>query len=67
MGAVLLLVGLIAAAITSPIYDRVLTHHLALSCKVLCPVLGACWIALIWESACIRLRYLSPRLIANRL
>ncbi|KAJ8472940.1 hypothetical protein ONZ51_g8182 [Trametes cubensis] len=49
MGAILLLVGLIAAAITSPIYDRVLTHHLALSCKVLCPVLGACWIALIWE------------------
>ncbi|KAI0334148.1 MFS general substrate transporter [Cubamyces sp. BRFM 1775] len=49
MGAILLLVGLIAAAITSPIYDRVLTHHLALSCKVLCPILGACWIALIWE------------------
>lgn len=51
MGAVLLLVGLVAAAITSPLYDRVLTHHLALSCKVLCPVLAACWLALIWESA----------------
>ncbi|KAL1938967.1 hypothetical protein VTO73DRAFT_11120 [Trametes versicolor] len=49
MGAVLLLVGLVAAAITSPLYDRVLTHHLALSCKVLCPVLAACWLALIWE------------------
>ncbi|CDO70414.1 hypothetical protein BN946_scf184999.g55 [Trametes cinnabarina] len=50
MGAVLLLVGLIAAAITSPLYDRVLTHHLALSVKVLCPILLACWLALIWES-----------------
>ncbi|KAI0632840.1 MFS general substrate transporter [Trametes polyzona] len=49
MGAVLLLVGLIAAAVTSPLYDRLLTHHLAFSCKVLCPVLAACWIALIWE------------------
>ncbi|KAI8972584.1 major facilitator superfamily domain-containing protein [Trametes punicea] len=49
MGAVLLLVGLIAAAITSPLYDRVLTHHLALSCKALCPILIACWVALIWE------------------
>ncbi|KAI9057517.1 MFS general substrate transporter [Trametes sanguinea] len=49
MGAVLLLVGLIAAAITSPLYDRVLTHHLALSVKVLCPILLACWLALIWE------------------
>ncbi|KAI0370892.1 MFS general substrate transporter [Pilatotrama ljubarskyi] len=49
MGAVLLLVGLIAAAITSPLYDRVLTHHLAFSIKVFCPILAACWIALIWE------------------
>ncbi|KAI0830125.1 MFS general substrate transporter [Trametes gibbosa] len=49
MGAVLLLVGLVAAAITSPLYDRVLTHHLALSLKLLCPILAACWIALIWE------------------
>ncbi|OSD03709.1 MFS general substrate transporter [Trametes coccinea BRFM310] len=49
MGAVLLLVGLIAAAITSPLYDRVLTHHLGLSVKVLCPILLACWLALIWE------------------
>ncbi|KAI0351646.1 MFS general substrate transporter [Trametes cingulata] len=49
MGAVLLLVGLVAAAITSPLYDRVLTHHLAFSIKVFCPVLAACWLALIWE------------------
>ncbi|KAI0668890.1 MFS general substrate transporter [Trametes maxima] len=49
MGAVLLLVGLVAAAITSPLYDRVLTNHLAFSCKVFCPVLAACWLALIWE------------------
>ncbi|KAI0772495.1 MFS general substrate transporter [Trametes elegans] len=49
MGAVLLLVGLIAAAVTSPLYDRVLTHHLAFSAKLFCPVMAACWLALIWE------------------
>ncbi|KAH9856353.1 major facilitator superfamily domain-containing protein [Lenzites betulinus] len=49
MGAVLLLVGLIAAGVTSPLYDRILTHRLALSLKVLCPIFAACWIALIWE------------------
>ena len=46
----LLLVGLVCAAITSPLYDRVFTHHLALSCKMALPVMCACWIALIWES-----------------
>ncbi|THH29307.1 hypothetical protein EUX98_g4887 [Antrodiella citrinella] len=48
LGAVLLLVGLLAAIITAPIYDRVLTRHLALSAKVLCPILGAAWLSLIW-------------------
>ncbi|RPD77008.1 MFS general substrate transporter [Lentinus tigrinus ALCF2SS1-7] len=49
MGAALLLVGLVAAAVTAPLYDRVFTHHLALSCKLLTPIMAACWIALIWE------------------
>ena len=53
MGAALLLVGLVAAAITSPLFDRVFTNHLAISCKAVVPVQAACWIALIWESACI--------------
>ncbi|KAI0744766.1 MFS general substrate transporter [Earliella scabrosa] len=49
MGAALLLVGLVAAAITSPLFDRVFTNHLAISCKAVVPVQAACWIALIWE------------------
>ncbi|KAH9948500.1 major facilitator superfamily domain-containing protein [Amylocystis lapponica] len=48
MGAVLLLAGLVAAAATAPIFDRVLSHHLALSTKFLCPVIGAGWLSLIW-------------------
>ncbi|KAJ3487930.1 hypothetical protein NLI96_g3218 [Meripilus lineatus] len=40
MGATLLLVGIVAAGITAPLYDRVLTHHLGLSCKILCPILA---------------------------
>ncbi|KAK7676965.1 hypothetical protein QCA50_020083 [Cerrena zonata] len=48
MGAVLLLVGLVFAIITSPLFDRVLTHHMALVCKILCPILGVLWLSLIW-------------------
>ena len=50
MGATLLLVGLATAAVTAPLFDRVLTRHLALTCKVLCPILGALWLSLIWAS-----------------
>ncbi|KAI0737523.1 major facilitator superfamily domain-containing protein [Daedaleopsis nitida] len=49
MGGTLLLVGLVTAAITAPLYDRVFTHHLALSIKATVPVMAACWLALIWE------------------
>ncbi|GJE88933.1 MFS general substrate transporter [Phanerochaete sordida] len=48
MGATLLLAGIACAVVTSPLFDRVLTHHLALTCKVLCPALGALWLSLIW-------------------
>lgn len=50
MGATLLLVGLASAAVTAPLFDRILTHHLALTCRVLCPILGALWLSLIWAS-----------------
>ena len=50
MGAVLLLVGLVAAAISSPLLDRVFTNHLALFGKLLLPGMAACYLALIWES-----------------
>ncbi|TBU57173.1 MFS general substrate transporter [Dichomitus squalens] len=49
MGAVLLLVGLVAAAISSPLFDRVFTRHLALFGKLLLPGIAACYLALIWE------------------
>ncbi|KAI0752170.1 major facilitator superfamily domain-containing protein [Fomes fomentarius] len=49
MGAALLLVGLVCAIITAPLFDRVLTHHLAISCKSVVPLMAACWLALIWE------------------
>ena len=52
MGATLLLAGLVAAAITSPLFDRVLTSHLAITCKILCPLLGGLWLSLIWAGAC---------------
>ncbi|KAI0085553.1 major facilitator superfamily domain-containing protein [Irpex rosettiformis] len=47
-GATLFLVGLLMAGITSPIFDRVLTRHLALTCKVFCPLLGILWLCMIW-------------------
>lgn len=49
MGGVLILAGIVGAAITSPIFDRYLTHHLALAAKVLIPLLAASYIALIWD------------------
>lgn len=49
MGAVLILTGIVGAAITSPIFDRYLTHHLSLAVKVLIPLLAASYIALIWD------------------
>lgn len=48
MGATLLLAGIVAAIITAPLFDRVFTHHLAISCKVLVPIVGAMWLSLIW-------------------
>ncbi|KZT69101.1 MFS general substrate transporter [Daedalea quercina L-15889] len=48
MGATLLLVGLLATVITAPLFDRILTHHLAWTCKCLCPIIGGAWISLIW-------------------
>jgi len=47
-GAVLLLVGLVFTGLSAPLFDRVLTHHLGLSLKVLSPIVGAGWLSLIW-------------------
>lgn len=48
MGATILLVGIVAAGITAPLFDRVLSYRLALSCKTLAPFLGVGWFVLIW-------------------
>jgi FLVCR family MFS transporter 7 len=48
MGAALLLSGIVAAIITSPIFDRVLTHHLALAVRIICPITATAWLSLIW-------------------
>jgi FLVCR family MFS transporter 7 len=45
-GGLLIVVGLVASAITSPIIDR--THKYLLAIKVLVPVIGACYLAFIW-------------------
>ncbi|VDC06412.1 unnamed protein product [Peniophora sp. CBMAI 1063] len=46
--SVLLLAGIAAALITSPLLDRVLTNHIAATMRVLCPIVGALWLSLIW-------------------
>ncbi|KAF9464950.1 major facilitator superfamily domain-containing protein [Collybia nuda] len=48
MGACLLLSGIVAAIITAPLFDRVFTHHLALTAKILVPILAGAWLSLIW-------------------
>ncbi|KAF9010646.1 major facilitator superfamily domain-containing protein [Cyathus striatus] len=48
MGACLLLTGIVAAIITAPLFDRVFTHHLALTAKILVPIVAGMWLSLIW-------------------
>ncbi|KAH9979057.1 MFS general substrate transporter [Lactifluus volemus] len=48
MGAALLLAGILAAIATSPVFDRILTHHLGITVRILCPIIGTAWLTLIW-------------------
>jgi len=48
MGAAMLLSGIAAAIVTSPIFDRVLTHHLGLAVRIMCPTIAVAWLSLIW-------------------
>jgi hypothetical protein len=48
MGAALLLSGIVAAIVTAPLFDRVFTNHLAITSKVLVPILAAAWLSMIW-------------------
>ncbi|KAF2749855.1 MFS general substrate transporter [Sporormia fimetaria CBS 119925] len=45
-GAILIVVGLVCAAILSPIFDR--THKFLLGIKLLCPLVGASYLGLVW-------------------
>jgi hypothetical protein len=48
MGATLILSGIVSAIITAPLFDRVFTHHLAVTSKVLVPCISVTWALLIW-------------------
>ncbi|CAA7261775.1 unnamed protein product [Cyclocybe aegerita] len=48
MGACMLLTGIVAAIISAPLFDRVFTHHLALTAKILVPFVAVGWFSLIW-------------------
>jgi hypothetical protein len=48
MGATLLLAGIITAIITAPLFDRVFTYHLAITAKILVPIIGVAWLGMIW-------------------
>ncbi|EDR11851.1 uncharacterized protein LACBIDRAFT_313717 [Laccaria bicolor S238N-H82] len=48
LGACMLLTGIVSAVVTAPLFDRVFTHHLAVTSKVLVPIVGVGWLALIW-------------------
>ncbi|KAG9316556.1 major facilitator superfamily domain-containing protein [Chiua virens] len=47
-GASLLLSGILASALTSPLMDRIFTHRLGITLKVLVPIVAAGWFSLIW-------------------
>ncbi|KAF8756924.1 MFS general substrate transporter [Rhizoctonia solani] len=48
IGGVYVLAGIVGAVVIMPIFDRYLTHHLALASKVITTMLAACFISLIW-------------------
>ncbi|KAH7921403.1 MFS general substrate transporter [Leucogyrophana mollusca] len=48
MGATLLLSGIVASIITAPLFDRILTHHLGITLKLLVPIVAGAWLSLIW-------------------
>ncbi|KAG6813389.1 hypothetical protein H0H92_011655 [Tricholoma furcatifolium] len=44
------LAGIVAAIATAPLFDRVFTHHLAITAKILVPIVGAAYLSLIWAA-----------------
>lgn len=50
LGATLLLAGIVSAAISAPLFDRVFTHRIGVTLKVLVPIVSLAWLSLIWAS-----------------
>lgn len=49
------------AGVTAPLFDRVLTNHLALTLKVACPSLGVLWLSMIWAGLFLPTCYVTPQ------
>ncbi|KAF9519223.1 hypothetical protein BS47DRAFT_1375143 [Hydnum rufescens UP504] len=49
MGGAMIIAGLIGAFVAAPLIDRVFTRHLALTAKIIVPVLSVAWLSLIWD------------------
>ena len=56
MSAVLLISGLVCSLVVAPLFDQVLTRHLALTLKIMVPILGGIWLGLIWAGMLAYLR-----------
>ncbi|KAI6040338.1 major facilitator superfamily domain-containing protein [Pisolithus marmoratus] len=50
LGATLFLSGITAAVISAPLFDRVFTHTMGATLKILVPVVSLAWLSLIWAS-----------------
>jgi MFS family permease len=48
IGATLLLSGIVASIVTAPLFDRIFTHRLGITLKILIPVVSVGWFSLIW-------------------
>lgn len=48
LGATLFLSGISAAVISAPLFDRVFTHIMGATLKVLVPIVSLAWLSLIW-------------------
>ena len=66
-GATLLLSGILASIITAPLFDRVLTHHLGITLKILTPIVAGAWLSLIWASECISIHFVDTVVLRNLL
>ncbi|KAF9227412.1 MFS general substrate transporter [Gyrodon lividus] len=48
MGASLLLSGIVTSIVTAPLFDRIFTHRLGVTLKILIPIVACGWLSLVW-------------------